>query len=290
MEWYNQQVSFYSSHSDNTGQAMSIRDVLLTEGPRAINVISELRKLDPCSTDYDVRSKAFKSKLPCFTPAALLYTKAKGQLKEISRTGLMQLDFDYKDIKDFDLDEITQAVFDLPFIAFVSRSCSGNGFYALAVISEPEKLKEYAEHCFQVLEYYGIKADTSKGKKPENLRYVSYDSKMMIRENPEPLQVKAFKKKAAPVKSIKQAFKTHSNNGLVRHCLRLISNCVAGERWDTVQKAAYTLGGLNDDNILSQIKDSIKHNSQFAGVEEKYIQCATVCFNDGKRKPLIKTA
>jgi hypothetical protein len=36
-----------------------------------------------------------------------------------------------------------------------------DGFYALALIAEPDKLSDYAEHCFEVLKDYGIQPDES---------------------------------------------------------------------------------------------------------------------------------
>jgi hypothetical protein len=198
----------------------------------------------------------------------------------------MQLDFDYDAIKDYNIDELKAAVFDLPFIAFVGLSCSGTGFFALVLIAEPYQLNVYAEHCFEILNKYNIPPDTTKGRNINDLRFVSYDSKMLIREDPQPLKIKSFKRKSVQVvKYPTSNYITTSKNGLVKHCLNLIANCQVGERWGTVQKAAFTLGGLNDDSILDAIKHAIKEGSQFAGVEDKYCECAIVCFNDGKMKP-----
>ncbi len=193
---------------------------------------------------------------------------------------------------DYDVEELKQCVFSsLPFIGFCSLSCSGDGFYALALIAEPEKLCDYAEHCFAVLLTYGIKADTSKGKKIENLRYLSYDNNMLIREDPEILHIKHFNPKPAPKKihaytcSQKKFDSTHR---LVKTGLQMVQEAQVGNRFPTVQKVAYTLGGLNDKSVLGLIEQTIKNSSQFAGEEDKYCKCAEDCFNAGIEKPLVK--
>ena len=313
MKWYEQQVSFYKCPADNTGRLVSIRDILMTEFAMdhewfyrnhawykdntkkkwITGVFNDLQTIIDLRTQEMTRDEKdlLKQTLQCWTPAAALKSKKKGQIEEIHRTGIMQLDFDAAALEGYDIDEVKRAVFDLSFVGFAGLSCSGTGFYALVLIEEPDKLELYAEHCFEVLKYYNIPADTTKGRNVNDLRFVSYDSKMLIREDPKPLKIKSFKRKATPVVKIQQSnFKATSNNGLINHCLKLIASAQVGERWGTVQKAAYTLGGLQDDTLLQLIHDTIKFSSQYNGLEDKYCECATVCFNDGKAKPLIKTA
>lgn len=284
--WIDKQVSLYTSHSDNTGRAATYRDILFTQFAKDLPAIIELRNLNRSAIDYKLKAKPFKSGLQCFTPAALMLTKEQGKATEISRSGLMQLDFDYEEIKDFDIEELKQAVFSLPFIAYCGLSSSGYGFYALALIAEPYKLKEYAEHCFDVFKSYEINPDESKGKKPENLRYISYDANMLIRENPEPLKLP--KPKTTP--KVKQAY-THTttsnnNNAILNAELKKLQAAQRGNRWGAVQKVAYTLGGLSNANFLYEIKQVINNTPAFNGEEEKYCKCAEFCFDAGMKKPL----
>jgi hypothetical protein len=80
--------------------------------------------------------------MQCFTLAGLLKTKKQGQVEELNRTGLMQLDFDYESIKDYDIEKLELAVFDLPFTAFCGLSCSEKkGFYALVLVAEPGRCR-----------------------------------------------------------------------------------------------------------------------------------------------------
>ncbi len=296
MNWIDKQVSLYASHRDNLGRPASYRKILLSEFGKDFPAIYGLRKLQKNyedgqinEVDYKIKKAELKSKLQCFAPSALLQSRAKGNIIEINRTGIMQLDFDHNDIQDYDIEELKQAAFSLSFIGFCGLSCGGKGFYALALIAEPERLNEYAEHCFKVFQQFGIKPDTSKGRNINDLRYLSYDGNMLIREEPEILKIAHFKKQEAPkqiypTNYTKKSFSCHS--ALVNAELQKILYANVGSRWQTVQKASYTLGGLNDQTLLNNIKQAINNNGSFAGEESKYLKCAEDCFRSGSLKPI----
>ena len=289
--WLDKTVSLYNSHSDNTGKPATYRDIFKCKFERDLPAIVALRKLDRTATDYKIQAKPFKSKLQCFTPSALLESKAAGNVIELHRTGMVQLDFDEQDISMYNLVKLKRMVFGLPFIGFCGLSCSGGGFYALALIAEPERLKEYAEHFFKVLLKEEIKADTSKGKKVENLRYLSYDSNMLIRENPVPFQLPQFKAKPATIKAQAYKYTTTNNNGnnaLLNKGLRDLKTVQNGERWQTVQRVAYTTGGLNNPAHLPQLISAINGNSAFYGEEVKYTNCAINRYHAGTLSPFTK--
>jgi VirE N-terminal domain len=289
MSWLQQQVSLYATHADNIGRSASIRDVLLSHFARDLDTIIDLNRLDREAPDYKRRKLELKSTLQCFTPAGFLKTKEAGKMTEFSRTGLLQLDFDYQDIFEYDIEELKRAVFSLPFMAFCGLSCSGDGFYALALIAEPYRLAEYAEHIFQVLIDYGIHADQSKGKKVENLRYVSYDSKMLIRDEPEPLLVKNFRTKPIEKRAVPSNYRSksmNSSNALINSLFQRIKAVKTGSRWETVQRVAYSLGGIGDPSLIDLLKSEIEANPEFNGEEEKYCRCADVCFEAGSLRPL----
>jgi len=301
MSWLDKQVSLYKCPADNEGRAATLRDILFCEFGVDHDWYYKDHKLNKwiggvfndLETIQDLRTRAMtkeekvilKNTLQCFTPAALLKTKKRGQVEEIGRTGLMQIDFDYASIQDYEIEELKQAVFDLPFVAFCGLSCSGNGFYALAEIAEPDKLTEYAEHCFDVFIRYGIQPDTTKGRNIHDLRFVSYDSRMLIREEPKPLQIKQFRTKKKPIQTI-STVKIEASNKVISTGLNQIKDTIEGNRWQTIQRVAYTFGGLQDDTLLDQIKSIIYSSSQFAGLEAKYCQCAVDCFSAGKLNPL----
>lgn len=289
VNWMDKKASLYKTHSDNIGRPASFNEILKCSFASNMKEIIELQKLDVNDPDYKIKATPIKAKLQAYTPAALLKTKATGKVEVIERTGIMQLDFDYGQIKDFDIEELKQAIFSLPFIGFCSLSCSGNGFYALALIEEPERLFEYAEHCFEILKSYGVNPDESKGKKVENLRYISYDPNLLYRENPEPLKISHFRRK----EERKQVYqykpspgKIKSNDSLVLKALQEIQMLQVGQRWENIQKVSYTLGGLGKPELLNEIFGAINNNSSFTGEEKKYMDCAKNCFNAGSQKPI----
>ncbi len=288
MNWMDTEISLYITHYDNTGRPATIREILMSEFQ--IDIICELRKLDENHKNYEADKKELKDRLKAYTPAGLLASKQKDNVIEIKRSGIMQLDFDGNDIADYDILELKQCVFSLPFIGFCGLSCSGKGFYALALIAEPEKLKDYAFHCFDVLQQYGIKADRSKGRNVQDLRYLSYDSNMLIRENPEPLYVKRFKPQPAPQRKIVETTTDLNLHGkskvMLLWGLKEIRNATIGHRFPTVQKVAHTLGGLNIECTLDYIINTINTSEQYKGVESKYIDCAKACYNDGLAKKI----
>lgn len=301
MSWLNQNISLYTCQADNIGRTATVRDVLLTEFAMPhdwyfrhgtewvsgnsvdLETIIDLRTAE-ITQDEKIKMKAT---LQCWTPAGMLKTKKKGFVEVISRTNLMQLDFDAATCNQYDIGELMRAVFDLPFVCFVGRSCSGTGFYALVQIAEPDRLKDYAEHCFEVLDKYGVPADTSKGRNPQDLRYVSYDSCMQFKDNPVSLHIKHFKPKLAPVKqnTVTTPATDINGNRTLLNAIQAIQSAPIGNRFPTVQKWSYTLGGYNDDSLLESLKQTIVNSSQYQGVEDKYLACAMECFKDGQSKP-----
>ncbi|MEO9146191.1 MAG: BT4734/BF3469 family protein [Ginsengibacter sp.] len=283
MNWIDKQVSFYKNHFDNIGRPATYRQILFSFFGDCFPIIYQLRQLE----NDKIKKSELKSKLPGFAPAALLQQRTAGKVIEIERTGIMQLDFDYVDIQDYDIEELKQAVFHLPFIGFCGLSCSGRGFFALAMIAEPERLNEYADHVFNVLIKYGIKPDTSKGRNVNDLRYLSYDCNMLFRENPEPLRISHFKAKGA-TKTIKctnyppRTFK--GTDRRTKQGLEDILNVKEGNRFETVRRVAYFFGSLKDSSLLEPIKQAIESNSEFTGEEKKYLKLADNSFNAGSQK------
>lgn len=293
MSWLNKQVSLYKNVNaldDPTGTPTTLRHVLFSAFGEAMSNIVRLRKLDRSDPWYEDKKNSIKKNLPCYTPGALLKTRETGKVVVLERTGLMQLDFDDDKIKNYSMEELKQAVFySLPFVAYCGSSCRGVGFYTLVLIAEPERLGEYAEHCFEVFkEDYGIQVDTSKGRNPQDLRFISYDANPYWRENPEPLKIKHFRRKEEHKKSAlykPHTFKEKSNDAIVSHLLNEILAAQVGQRFATVQKVAYTAGGFLNPTTLYQIKETISLNPAFHGQENKYFKVADDCFRAGSQKP-----
>jgi hypothetical protein len=243
-----------------------------------IQTIVKLRNQDGA----DQQSKLLtKQTIQCYTPSANFICKKRGQEQRVHLNPILQQDID--NLNGHDIDEVREELSGLPFVCFVGKSVSGNGLYALILIEEPERLRDYAEHLFKVFQYYGLPIDTTKGRNYTDLRFVSYDSKMFIRDYPKPLKIKRFNApKITPSISPKQEFT--SNSGLLRWAVNEIENAQVGQRFETVRRVAYGMGGHGIG--LEEIKAAISNCSQYSGVESKYLGHADECFAAGKLKPI----
>jgi hypothetical protein len=275
--WLDNVVSYYTSHWDAVGKPTTLRNILLVKDPAYMPIIVKLRGLNRNDFDYEEKKRALKSKLPAFALNEL--ENRRGRI--VNKSGLIQLDFDYNAIKKYDIEELKRTLFDLPFIAFCSRSCC-DGFYALALIAEPEKQVQYAERCFEVLIKYDIHPDTSKGRNANDLRYVSYDESKLLKHHPEALKIEKLHN-CKP--SVQRASKIYlDNNRLVQKGLKEIAEAPIGNRWPTVQKWAFTLGGI--PGALEGIIQVISNSSQYSGYEKHCIKCAIDQYKYGSIKPL----
>lgn len=283
MKWKDKQVSLYTSHRDTGGRRRTLREVLFSDFGENISDIVKLRNLDRQAPDFETKKRELKNNLQCFA-----LNELTNRQDVVTYSGLMQIDFDKKDCANFDIEQLKQAVFSLPFVCFVSLSCSGDGFYAIAAIAEPVKQKEYALNIFDVLGSYGLTCDRSKGRNYNDLRYVSYDQNMLWRDEVEPLRIKHFKPVCKPVTPVNQYVQHKTFNGnhgaLIQSQINSIAGAQVGQRWHTVQAAAFTLGGISDG--FNEIENAIYNNPAFSGQEQKYLKCARDCYQAGQKRPL----
>lgn len=219
-----------------------------------------------------------KQTIQCYTPSALFECKKKGQEKLISCLPILQLDFDKLD----NIEETKKSIFNLSCVCYVGKSVSGHGLFALILIEEPDKLKEYAEHCFIIFNYYGLRPDTSKGRNYTDLRFVSYDANSLYRHDPEPLKIKHFH--TLPKKPHKPFAGKSTDSKIISWAINQVQEAQPGNRFETVRRVAYCLGGHGVG--LDEIKEAINNSTQYSGVESKYITHADEGFKAGQEKPL----
>lgn len=293
--WHDQQVSLYSTHGDNVGRPATLREILFCEFAQDLDTIIDLRRLDPSAHNYKNRKKALKDTLQGYTPASLLTCrgltdeeKDAGMTideKVISRTGITSIDFDQ--LEQYDINEVKQAIGALPFVGYCGLSASGKGLFAMVLIAEPERQREYAEHIFEVFKHYGIPPDTTKGRNVNDLRYVSYDSNPVINDCPEPLRITHRKPKAAPKPVKQQIYQSDEMKKAkaVNNAVSNIAKAQVGQRFEIVRHWSYALGGFGDSGLLEVVKDAIKATPAFTGQEHKYLKHADECFAAGSKKP-----
>lgn len=284
MEWLQLTGTIFETHSDRVGRVRILQEILFSDFGNNLNAIIQLRSLDSNSSCYDDSKRKLKAGLQCFA-----LNELKNRTEVIKHSGLMQIDFDEKDCEGYDLEEMKQAVFSLPFIALVSLSCSAKGFYAIAAIAEPTRQKEYANHIFEVFQHYSITCDRSKGRNFNDLRYVSYDANMLHRDHVEPLHIKQFKTQQQPIKHNTYKQQPNQQQPSKRAVMTCYNNVMAankGQRWETVQRAAFTMGGIGSIEAWQTIENAINSNPSFAGEHNKYLKCALDCFKAGQKQPI----
>lgn len=269
MDWQDEIVSFYTNVRAKTGTVKPIGEILCMDNEAAV---MPLRKLNYQGANYGQQLQALKYSLPLF---ALNELEKDRKTVVFALTGLIQLDFDK--VPQHNIEVLKQAVFALPFICYCSLSCSGRGFYAIAMIAEPERQREYAVQFQNVFAAYGIPIDKTKGVNPNELRFVSYDKKPLIKDQVEPLRIKRFctplpgpKKAIITTDDITEDFKK------VEHFANIIDEMEIDfaptyfEYWNTALALANGLGEIGRDLFHRVCQHSPKYNSTAA--ERKYTE------------------
>jgi hypothetical protein len=247
-----------------------------------LDTILSLRTLNINSEDYAAKKLQAKLTIQCIMPSASCDYKKKGSENILTYNPFLQLDFD--NLHEYDIEEVRQAIIDLPFVCLVQKSVSGFGLWALVMIEEPGKLAAYAEHCFTLFEKYKIPIDTGKGMNPTQLRFLSWDQNIVWRDDPKPLKVKRFNTRKVEVKKSKPVVFNTDSSALIKWALKEITAAQIGQRFETVRKIAYTLGGHNTG--LDEIKQAIEFSSQYQGVTKKYLRHADEAFQAGQKNPI----
>lgn len=298
--WLDLTTSLFSCPADNYGKPRTFRQILFSDfavphdwyfavyDPEKRWVSDNSNDLD---TIIEIRNgvsdedkNLLKQTLQCYTPSACYKNKSRDESKRIliHINHILQLDFDKLD--NFDIQEVKRAIFSLPFVCYCGLSVSGKGLFVLILIREPEKLTQYAEHCFAVFNYLGLLPDISKGRNYSDLRFVSHDANGLCREYPQPLKIKKFHAVKKTKIEAPQSRGIISDNALIKWGVKLIQAAQVKSRFDTVVKVAYTLGGYGIG--LSEIKDAINNSPQYAGLESKYLHHADECYQAGQSKKL----
>lgn len=294
ISWLQLKTSLFCCCADNTGKQRTFHQILFSDfgdpHPWYFKDNTTDEWVSDVSNDLhtivDIRTgKATKDEIPllkqtlqCFTPSGYYSCKKKGSEKLIAKLPILQMDFDHVE----DIANTKRKIFALPCTAYVGESVSGKGLFALILIDNPEQLRQYAEHCFAVFSYYGLKPDTSKGRNYSDLRFVSYDANALYRPYPIPLKIERFY--TQPKKEVAQKFTPISDDRLIRWAVKQVQAAQPGNRFPTIQKVAYYLGGYGTG--LDEIKQAIVNSPQYEGVQNKYLLCASDCFSAGGQKPI----
>jgi hypothetical protein len=293
--WLDFQTSLFKCFADNNGRLRTFRQILFTDltiehdwfykdNDTAKWVSGRSNDLDTLINIREGQDKTIaKQTLQCYTPSAAFSSKKQSHEVIIHYNPIMQIDIDEGGLINYDIDEVQRAIFDLSFTCFVCKSASGKALFALLLIAEPDKLPQYFAHFIQYFKHYHINIDIGKGGGYSNLRCISYDKNMLYREDPKPIKIKRFYTPPQPARII--PLRTGGNTNLIKWAVEQISNAQKGNRFETVRKVSYTLGGVGYG--LDEIKDAINNSSQYTGLEPKYLHHADECFKAGLLKPIL---
>ena len=130
------------------------------------------------------RKDQLKKQLPCITPSGL-FTK-RGTNGLVKHSGFICIDIDKKDNSNVEnLSNIKESIKVLDCVAYCSLSVSGEGFFVLIPLSNPEKHKQHFESLKLDFSTCGITIDTSCSD-VSRLRFTSYDDAPYININAKP--------------------------------------------------------------------------------------------------------
>lgn len=177
MKYLDKTVSIYQSVADNKGATTTLRTFLFSDKYR--KEVEHIRAI----ADKEQRDE-LKKKLPLITVSGVFEpTRSTSNLKE--HTGLICIDIDGKDnthIKNFD--DLKSQLSHIKEVLYCAVSVSGNGYFAIIPIKNPNKHREHFIAMQEDFKALGINIDAAC-KDVTRLRGYSYDQQPYINEDAE---------------------------------------------------------------------------------------------------------
>lgn len=173
MKFLDTKISIYDSVYDNIGRIGTMRDFLQL-GLDHKEYIDRLRQTE----DKCVRNK-MKMQLPCATISGTFSKRNGGKL--LQHSGYIALDIDGVS----DCSELIAKFANMDIVAYVGRSVSGRGVYAIVSIAYPNKHRQQWAALSRYFATLGITVDPAT-KDVTRLRFCSYDTEARLRDNAVP--------------------------------------------------------------------------------------------------------
>lgn len=133
-------------------------------------------------TKDDAERQVLKGTLPAATIGAVCEGGRKTE-NVTTRTGWIAIDADAKD-NELKGERLRNEIARVDCVAYAALSASGRGAWGLVKVSNPDR---QADHFEQLADDFktamGIILDESKGKNPNDLRYISYDPDGVFRRD-----------------------------------------------------------------------------------------------------------
>ena len=157
-------VSYYPSKNATT-QGRDVNLLTILRSDRHKDLIQNLR----CSNEQ--ARKVIKEALPCFTPTGTFNRRCEEGLKELSGLAPVDLDSTEKMDKQYLLTKLRE----LPFIAYLGLSCSGNRLWGLVPFLFPDKYSQHYERLIKSFADMGLPISDECHKQISQPRFISWN-------------------------------------------------------------------------------------------------------------------
>lgn len=129
------------------------------------------------------RNQDLKRSLPHATVGAICLG-SRDSKDVVTRTGWIALDIDRKDNPYLtNAEHLRDEVAKISNIAFTCLSTGGEGVWALIKVANPDRQAEHFEMLLKDFKAFGITLDSSKGRNPNDARFISYDPGAIIKDS-----------------------------------------------------------------------------------------------------------
>lgn len=164
------EVSFYKGTTDaGSTDTINLKDFLM--GGKFKDVVDEVRKGKTPAERSEIKNKnAYK--IPCVTTSGTFSYRNSNHL--VSHSGLMAIDIDDDDNSEDIMKNVPKILKELDFIAYVGKSITGDGYFAICKIDNPLHIEQHYYAMEAILADKGITLD-NHCKDITRLRLASYD-------------------------------------------------------------------------------------------------------------------
>ena len=230
------EVSMYRGATDNEGTVVKLKDFLLTDQYKGI--ADKIREGATPEERHAIKDR-YKTSIPCVTVSGKFGKRGANNIIQSSR--LISIDIDYKDNTEI-IGRVPEILQSLPYVAYYSKSITGDGYFAICEISKPS---EFQSHYFALEEDFkelGIVIDKSC-KDVSRLRFATYDSEAYYNPFASTYdKVKVFEKTSAPAQPY---------SSVTRATRPYFSQTSSTETLDRYMNAFETSGGSLPDDYNS---------------------------------------
>lgn len=233
----------------------------------------------------ETKQESLKKSLPLVTVGAVCKGGRKME-QVIQKTGWIALDIDGKDnLHLSNAEHLRDEVAKIRNVVFSCLSVSGNGVWALIKIERPDLQAEYFHEIQRdFLELFGIKLDNSKGRKPNDARFYSYDPDAIIKESFIPYRKLSNKLSNSPcylndVDHNKRNYRdfdgksTRYGEAALQSELKQLEQSSDGNRNNQLFKSSAQLASLVASNCLDHVdvRHLLEQSARFIGLSDKEI-------------------